>query len=265
MFTLAQLASRLYCKEKNTTISITVGIVLYTAIYIYILFFKSEHLYIFNKFIVYVIGIDLVLSAFLLYRNEQKENVITNKMLCEANKFIKNKMDTLEVDSEYGDDDESQSEESDVSQSENSEGELENDFEEELQLTQQLESEEIIQQLQSEQSTQQLQSEQPIQQLQSEQPIQQLQSEELTQQLQSEQPIQQLQSEELNQQLQSEQPIQQLQSEELTQQLQSEQPTESALMHKNNQIDSEINELMMGSDTVKKRKGRKVKNTVDKL
>ncbi len=215
MFTLAQLASKLYCKEKNTTISITVGIVLYTSIYIYLLFFKSEHLYIFNKFIVYVIGIDLVLSAFLLSRNEQKENVITNDMLCEANKFIKNKIDTLEVDSEYEDDEDDE----DVSQSEDSEEELENISEEDLHHAQQLESEQPVE-LESEQA-QQLESEQP-------------------QQLESEQP----------QQLESEQP----------QQLESEQP----LIHTNKHIDSEINELLV-TDTVKKRKGRKVKNVNDNL
>ena len=57
------------CKNVNqvSTYSVAVGLVLYASIYLYMLFYNEEYLVIFNKFIIYIIIIDLVLSAFYYF------------------------------------------------------------------------------------------------------------------------------------------------------------------------------------------------------
>lgn len=44
--------------------SVAIGLVLYAAIYLYLLFYHEDYIGIFNKFIIYIIGVDLLLSAF---------------------------------------------------------------------------------------------------------------------------------------------------------------------------------------------------------
>lgn len=57
------------CKNVNqvSTYSVAVGLVLYASIYLYMLFYNEEYLVIFNKFIIYIIIIDLLLSAFYYF------------------------------------------------------------------------------------------------------------------------------------------------------------------------------------------------------
>lgn len=50
--------------QQINTYSIALGLILYGSIYLYILFYNNEYLNIFNKFIIYVVGVDLLLSAF---------------------------------------------------------------------------------------------------------------------------------------------------------------------------------------------------------
>jgi hypothetical protein len=73
MFALSQFALK-SLKVCNTSslpsYSITLGILLYATLYVYLLFYQNEYVYIFNKFIIYVIGIDLLLAAFLYFKTE---------------------------------------------------------------------------------------------------------------------------------------------------------------------------------------------------
>lgn len=59
-----------------TTYSIAIGLIIYTSIYLYLLFYNNELLSIFNKFIIYIISIDLLLSTFYYLNNE-------NQYICE--------------------------------------------------------------------------------------------------------------------------------------------------------------------------------------
>ena len=61
------------CKNINqiSTYSIITGLILYASIYLYLLFYNDEYLSIFNKFLIYIIVVDLLLSTFY-YFNLQK-------------------------------------------------------------------------------------------------------------------------------------------------------------------------------------------------
>jgi hypothetical protein len=54
--------------------SIVVGLLIYACIYLYLMFYSSEYVYIFNRFVIYIIGVDLLLSAFVYMKNETSMN-----------------------------------------------------------------------------------------------------------------------------------------------------------------------------------------------
>ena len=56
--------------EYTSIYAIGIGLVVYACIYLYFLFYNEEFLSIFNKFIIYIIGIDLLLSSFYYARNK---------------------------------------------------------------------------------------------------------------------------------------------------------------------------------------------------
>lgn len=58
-------------KFENISIyAIGLGLVVYAAIYLYFLFYNEEYVSLFNKFIIYIIGIDLLLSSFYYSMNK---------------------------------------------------------------------------------------------------------------------------------------------------------------------------------------------------
>jgi len=63
--------------------SIALGLVLYSSLYLYILFYNSDYLGVFNTFVIYVIIGDLVLSAFYYFNQQNTRdssiNFIDNK------------------------------------------------------------------------------------------------------------------------------------------------------------------------------------------
>lgn len=71
MFIISQYLLNLSgtCKNINqiSTYSIIIGLVLYASIYLYLLFYNNENITIFNKFIIYIITIDLLLSTFYYF------------------------------------------------------------------------------------------------------------------------------------------------------------------------------------------------------
>lgn len=75
MFIISQYLLNLSgtCKNVNqiSTYSIITGLILYASIYLYLLFYNDEYLSIFNKFLIYIIVVDLLLSTFY-YFNLQK-------------------------------------------------------------------------------------------------------------------------------------------------------------------------------------------------
>ena len=56
--------------EYTSIYAIGIGLVVYACIYLYFLFYNEEFLSIFNKFIIYIIGIDLLLSSFYYAHNK---------------------------------------------------------------------------------------------------------------------------------------------------------------------------------------------------
>lgn len=64
------------CKNSQqiSTYSIALGLILYSSIYLYILFYNNEYLSIFNKFIIYIVIVDLLLSAFYYFNLQGKSS-----------------------------------------------------------------------------------------------------------------------------------------------------------------------------------------------
>ena len=60
-----------------TSYSIAIGLIIYTSIYLYLLFNNNELLSIFNKFIIYIISIDLLLSSFYYLNSEKQQHLET--------------------------------------------------------------------------------------------------------------------------------------------------------------------------------------------
>lgn len=101
MFVIANFTLKKGClvKEKNIqTYSIAVGIVFYAAIYMYLLFSKSEFLAVFNRFVVYIIGVDLLLSALFFSNKPTKAEVVVHSLdeICGKNGHKKNDYSTLD-------------------------------------------------------------------------------------------------------------------------------------------------------------------------
>jgi hypothetical protein len=75
MFIISQISlDKLHiCEHENiSTYSIVIGLVIYGAIYLYFLFYNSEYINLFNKFVIYIVGIDLLLSTFYHLNTSKK-------------------------------------------------------------------------------------------------------------------------------------------------------------------------------------------------
>lgn len=87
MFIISQyLLNNLTSNKLETTsiYAIGIGLVVYACIYLYFLFYNEEFVSIFNKFIIYIIGIDLLLSSFYYANNKNslEHNQIENDDNC---------------------------------------------------------------------------------------------------------------------------------------------------------------------------------------
>ena len=104
--------------ETISTYSIIVGLIFYASIYLYILFYNVEYISIFNKFIIYIVGIDLLLSTFYYSMNtptvEQdtttipllQENVEESQSDSESEDFFESAHEIEEDEDEIDDEDE---------------------------------------------------------------------------------------------------------------------------------------------------------------
>jgi hypothetical protein len=76
MFVLSQYllnASGMCKTQQILSYSIALGLILYSSIYLYLLFYNNEYLSIFNKFIIYIVVVDLLLSAFYYFNLQEKD------------------------------------------------------------------------------------------------------------------------------------------------------------------------------------------------
>jgi hypothetical protein len=74
MFIISQylLYQTKMCNFDNiSTYAIGSGVIIYAAIYLYLLFNNTEYLSLFNKFVIYIISIDLLLSTFFYFNTEK--------------------------------------------------------------------------------------------------------------------------------------------------------------------------------------------------
>lgn len=91
------------------TYSVSIGMILYTSLYLYILYYHGEYLDVFHKFLIYIIMIDLVLSILYGYIFKQnKEEYDENDDIEDYNRnhinYIKENLDKLD-DDDYNEDD----------------------------------------------------------------------------------------------------------------------------------------------------------------
>ena len=134
MFSLSQLVLRYssFCKESSiSSYSIAIGVMLYASIYLYLLFYYHDILPVFNKFIIYIISVDLLVSIFLHMNNSNST----------SNSSYKNDSDSLEtnnkIENQLSDSDDSltSESESDIAESDievHSCDDLELDFSQQL-------------------------------------------------------------------------------------------------------------------------------------
>ena len=80
--------SKLCSSDNISTYSIAVGLIIYSSIYLYVLYYNNDFLFIFNKFIIFIIGIDLLLSTFYHFNNENIQKL--NNMNFEESFLIEN-------------------------------------------------------------------------------------------------------------------------------------------------------------------------------
>ena len=77
--------SKLCNFESISTYSIASGMVVYAGIYLYLLFYNNEYLSLFNKFIIYIVGIDLLLSTFYYFNSSKTHSYTTQDILNNEN------------------------------------------------------------------------------------------------------------------------------------------------------------------------------------
>jgi hypothetical protein len=84
MFVISQFIlhkSKLCNFDNISTYAIASGLVVYASIYLYLLFYNNDYLSLFNKFIIYIIGIDLLLSTFYFFNTSKThQNMIDTDM-----------------------------------------------------------------------------------------------------------------------------------------------------------------------------------------
>jgi len=117
MFIVSQFfLKNLYQCNYNSlpSYSIALGLLVYATLYIYLLFNYEEYVYIFNKFIIYFISVDLLLSLFFYFRMQDEENQMINKN---------------DVDSDFEDHDETYDDDDDTEDPDHTEEETEHDIE----------------------------------------------------------------------------------------------------------------------------------------
>jgi len=79
MFILSQCILHKSNVSNVSTYSIALGLVLYSCIYLYVLFYNPESISIFNKFIIYIVGVDLLLSTFYYNMNRIESEEIQSE------------------------------------------------------------------------------------------------------------------------------------------------------------------------------------------
>lgn len=97
--------------QQTSTYSVALGLILYSSIYLYILFYNNQYLDIFNKFISYIVVIDLLLSAFYYFSMQKEAESILRIEEAEADEddTVSDSEDAYTEDEENDvDDDESQ-------------------------------------------------------------------------------------------------------------------------------------------------------------
>lgn len=105
------------CRTDNiSTYAIASGLVIYASIYLYLLFYNNEYLSLFNKFIIYIIGIDLLLSTFYVFNNTksntlQVESSHPNVYVINQDQQSDNDSDSLDDENDQESDFEVESEE----------------------------------------------------------------------------------------------------------------------------------------------------------
>lgn len=73
MFIISQVVLRQLgiCNVSSLpSYSIALGLVVYASLYLYLLFYNNDYIYVFNKFIIYIVGVDLLLSSFVYFKNQ---------------------------------------------------------------------------------------------------------------------------------------------------------------------------------------------------
>lgn len=109
MFVISQylLNTSGVCKNNQqiSTYSIALGLILYSVVYLYILFYNDEYLNIFNNFIIYIVSVDLLLSAFYYFNIQKTEDSLILQEVEDEEDSDKEEEEDQEDDIETSDED----------------------------------------------------------------------------------------------------------------------------------------------------------------
>lgn len=109
MFVISQylLNTSGVCKNNQqiSTYSIALGLILYSVVYLYILFYNDEYLNIFNNFIIYIVSVDLLLSAFYYFNIQKTEDSLILQEVEDDDDSEEDDQEDDEQDTETSDED----------------------------------------------------------------------------------------------------------------------------------------------------------------
>lgn len=107
MFILSQIALHQSnaCDHANiTSYSIAIGVLLYAAIYLYVLFYQSQFSSAFNNILIYIVGFDLLLCAFYKFScndsSTKASNIESEPFLIESQDILSDEDNGVEGDIE---------------------------------------------------------------------------------------------------------------------------------------------------------------------
>lgn len=93
MFIISQYLlnkSKLCNPDNISTYSIAIGLIIYSSIYLYLLYYNNDLLFVFNKFIIFIIAIDLLLSTFYHFNTGTTQQIIKDDLNLEDALLIEN-------------------------------------------------------------------------------------------------------------------------------------------------------------------------------
>lgn len=117
-FLISQLALNKFSSDKRSSYAIGSGIVLYSVLYIYVLFYKDDYKVFFHKTISYLVTVDLLLSSLWFFKIRKEQEQEMEKMSIVSKENI-GKLNDFFEESDYDSDGDTEVKEVEINTDEN--------------------------------------------------------------------------------------------------------------------------------------------------